>query len=174
MKKRTWPVAGLLLVLAACGTPQEGNRVASLASDTATSSSAPPEEDGAPDEDKMRAFAKCMRDNGIDMPDPETDGDGGVTMRIEGEADREAMKKAEEACKEHLPNGGEMRAPSPEDMDKIREQVKCLREKGIDVPEPDFEGGGGIQLPFGDDTERTRTALKECGFMAGGKVKING
>jgi hypothetical protein len=167
MRKPIWLVLGALL-LAGCGTAAQGDGVASISGGPTSSSSAPP--DQGRDEDKVREFAKCMREHGVDMPDPEAHGDGGIAIRIEGgDVGMEEMKKAEEACKQHLPNGGEMRKPTPEEMDRMREEVKCLREKGIDVPDPDFENGGGIGIPFGDDTEKTQKALEECGF-GGGKV----
>ncbi|WP_309111833.1 hypothetical protein [Saccharothrix sp.] len=167
MRKPIWLVLGALL-LAGCGTAQQADGVASISGGPTSSSSAAPD-DGGRDEDKVREFAKCMRENGVDMPDPEVDGKGGIAIRIDGgDAGMEEMKKAEEACKQFLPNGGEMRKPTPEEMDRMREEIKCLREKGIDVPEPDFENGGGIGLPFDDDTDKTQKAMEECGF--GGQV----
>lgn len=169
MRKPIWLVLGALL-LAGCGAAAQGDGVASISGGPTSSSSGAPE-DGARDEDKVREFAKCMRENGVDMPDPDVDGRGGIAMKVEGgDAGMEEMKKAEEACKRFLPNGGEMRKPTPEEMDRMREEVKCLREKGIDVPDPDSENGGAISLPFGDDTEKTQKALEECGFGGGGKV----
>ncbi|ONI90554.1 hypothetical protein ALI22I_12155 [Saccharothrix sp. ALI-22-I] len=167
MRKPTWIVlAAALLALTACGTPPEGDKVASVSGGASTSSPVPVAGDGELDEDKMRAFAKCMRENGVDMPDPEFDGKGGVAARAGGAIDQEAMKKAEEACKEFMPSGGEMREPSPEEMDKMREQIKCLRDKGFEVEEPDFDNGAAIGLPF-DDSEESRKAMEECGFGTG-------
>ncbi|MEJ2853840.1 MULTISPECIES: hypothetical protein [unclassified Saccharothrix] len=170
MRKPIWLVLGVVL-LAGCGTAPRDDGVASISGGPTSSSSAAPE-DGARDEDKVREFAKCMREQGVDMPDPEVAGDGGITMRVEGgDLGMEEMKAAEEACKQYLPNGGEMRKPTPEEMDRMREEIKCLREKGIDVPDPDFDSGGAIQLPFGDDTEKTQKAMEECGFGKGGKLE---
>jgi hypothetical protein len=165
MRKPTWIVLAAALVLTACGSPPEGDKVASVSGGAPTGSSAPAAGDGL-DEDKMRAFAKCMRDNGVDMPDPEFDGNGGVAARAGAAIGEEEMKTAEEACKEFMPSGGEMRKPSQEDMDRMREQIKCLRGKGFEVEDPDFDNGAAIGLPF-DGSEESRKAMEECGFGVG-------
>lgn len=163
-------MAAALLALAACGTTPEGNKVASVSDGAPPGTTAPAAADGLLDEDMMRGFAKCMRENGVDMADPEFDGEGGVSLSSGGAVDEETMRRAEEACREFMPSGGEMRGPTPEDMDKLREQVKCLREKGIEVADPDPDNGGGISLPF-DDSEESRKAMEECGFgRTGGAV----
>jgi hypothetical protein len=72
-----------------------------------------------------------------------------------------------------MPSGGEMRPPSAEEMDRLREQVKCLREKGLDVADPDPENGGGINLPFGD-SEDSRKAMEECGMGHAGVAVAGG
>lgn len=158
----------VLLVVVGCGSAPT-NKVASVSGGPSSSAPAKDSGDGKLDEKKMLEFAKCMRDNGIDMPDPSDEG-GGVAMRIEG-GDAEAMDKAQEACKQHLPGGGEMRKPTPEEMDKMREQTKCMRDKGYDMPDPDTEKPGALALPF-DDSEKTKKDMKDCGFE--GAVRIGG
>ncbi len=60
-------------------------------------------EEGIPAEDKeaMLAQAKCMREHGFDVPDPQFDG-GRVTQMMEGDIDPEdpAFQKAQEDCAE--------------------------------------------------------------------------
>ena len=63
------------------------------------------EEDRSKMEDEFLAFAKCMRENGVDMPDPDFSGDGGGAFRIEGPDNAEEFEKAQEACKEFAPGG---------------------------------------------------------------------
>ncbi|TWP50026.1 hypothetical protein FKR81_22640 [Lentzea tibetensis] len=165
-------IAVLVLLLAVgCGSAPK-DKVASVSGDGKTTSEQPKSDgDGKFDEKKMLEFTKCMRDNGVDMPDPETD-KGGVAMRVE-EDNAEQMQKATEACKQFLPNGGEMRKPSPEEMDKIREQTKCMREKGYDMPDPDSDEPGALALPF-DASEKTDKDMKDCGFKMDGKVTVGG
>lgn len=76
--------AGLLLVtvLAACsGTAAAPSGVATLASQApAAEGSAEPSGSLDPETAQLE-FAKCMREHGIDMPDPSTDGKGGIMFR---------------------------------------------------------------------------------------------
>jgi hypothetical protein len=61
--------------------------------------------------DQLLEFAQCMRDEGIDFPDPQFSG-GGVTVQIGGpdgdgiDPSSEAFQAAQEACGELLPGGG--------------------------------------------------------------------
>jgi hypothetical protein len=153
--QKTIPVLiAVLLALVACGSK--------------------PDENGAKKDDTgdMVKFAQCMRENGIDMPDPQDDGKGGVLMRAmpaeEGGGDGQASKfeAAHNACKQHLPNGGEFKPPSPEEQDKMRERAKCMRDKGHNWPDPQFDGnaqGQSIELPNMDD-EKVKQDLKDCGM----------
>lgn len=129
MKPTIAALLGLLLALTACGSKEQPG--------------------GAQKDEKgdMVKFAQCMRDNGVDMPDPKEDGSGGVMLEAvpggeAGSADMEKMNAANEACKKHLPNGGEFKPPSPEEQDKMRQQAKCMRDRGYNWPDPKFEGGG--------------------------------
>lgn len=158
----------LFTVVAACGSDDGGNKVASVNSGAPSSSKEQPK--GAnldpADEDKIREFAKCMRENGIDMPDPQG---GGIALAAPADGDVAKMEKAHEACKKFLPNGGEYKEPSQEEKDKMREQAKCMREHGVDMPDPDFSGTGGRgTIDFGDDTKKFEEALKACGMGEGG------
>jgi hypothetical protein len=125
----------------------------------ATLGSPPPEEEqgSAPavDVDPMDAmldFAACMREQGVDMPDPQ--GMGGsfmVTMEVTSEADigdpgafmDDTFMVAEEACREHL--GAMAPAGDPgldaEIMEGLLAHATCMREQGIDMPDPVMDGG---------------------------------
>lgn len=154
MQKTIGVLLAVLLALTACGSK--------------------PDENNAKKDDTgdMVKFAQCMRENGIDMPDPEDDGKGGVVMRAmpadEAGADGQAGKfeTAHNACKQHLPHGGEYKPPSPEEQDKIRKQSKCMRDKGHNWPDPNFEGNGGqgeaLTLDLGD--EKVKQDMKDCGM----------
>ena len=77
-------VLGLALVLAACAEPSDGDQVASLSGDKATGVTGGAAKD-AKDKDPQQAaldFARCMREHGVDMPDPEVDDKGRIRVRI--------------------------------------------------------------------------------------------
>jgi hypothetical protein len=188
-------LAGFLLVAAGCGGDGDaGAQVASL--DGATTTAATADDNGTEVDEKdaqeaMLAFAKCMRDQGIDFPDPEFDANGkGGAVRVQGkpgqELDPEKMDAAREACKHLLPDGGNFRAPSPEDRAKMQEQAlafaKCMRDHGIDFPDPKFsEDGGGMTVigrpgfdPEDEDFQAAQEACEAENPMFGGGTKVDG
>jgi hypothetical protein len=156
MKSTIAVLLGLLLALTACGSKEQPA--------------------GAEKDDKgdMVKFAQCMRENGVDMPDPKQDDNGGVMIEAmpggdAGSIDEGKMNTAHEACKKHLPNGGDFKPPSPEEQDKMRQQAKCMRDKGYNWPDPKFEGGGTaetIELPNMDD-DKVKQDMKDCGLGEG-------
>ena len=170
-------LTGLFALVTACGSTDPGNDgVASLSEGDTPTSSENADEPDDPDEavDQMRAYAKCMREHGVDMPDPEVSQDGGVGIAIEG-GDKAAVDKADKECKHLMPNGGEPPKPSPEDLDRMREQAQCLRDHGIDVADPTMDNPGLRIEGAGPDDEKFRKAMEECtdgeGMVASGGGK---
>jgi hypothetical protein len=105
----------------------------------------------------MLAFARCMREHGVDMPDPVIGANGGMTTTIGGpgskQLDPKVVQAANEACKALMPKnlgpgGGELTA---EQKDAMLDFAKCMRDHGVDMADPDFSGGGfSIQIASGD------------------------
>ncbi|MEV5570480.1 hypothetical protein AB0L06_10530 [Spirillospora sp. NPDC052269] len=134
---RTPRIAGLLLVpvlalgLAACGGGGSDNKLANEAAKKADNTT------------KMRDFAKCMREHGVNMKDP--DGDGRITVMQtagpKGADVKQQMDSAQKECQHFMPNGGKPRKASPEDLDKMRKFAQCMRQHGIDMQDPDPNGG---------------------------------
>jgi hypothetical protein len=101
-------------------------------------------------QEAMLEFAKCMREHGVDMPDPQFDG-GRVMQRGGGEdVPPETRRKAEEACRGIL---DEVEPPelSDEDRERFREaaleHAQCMREHGIEnFPDPTFGEGGRMEM----------------------------
>jgi hypothetical protein len=156
-------LAGLFALVTACGSGGETpDGVASLSEgDTPTSANEGKPDD--PDEaaDQMRAYAKCMREHGIDMPDPEVSQDGGISMSMEG-GDKATVDKADKECKHLMPNGGEPEKQSPEDLDRMRAEAQCLRDHGIDVKDPTMDNPGIQVEGAGPDDEKFQKAMAEC------------
>ncbi|MER7519353.1 hypothetical protein [Streptomyces sp. NPDC126499] len=50
------------------------------------------------DKDKALAYARCMRENGFNMPDPKFEGGGQQAMPIPKGAEKEKFDKAAKAC----------------------------------------------------------------------------
>jgi hypothetical protein len=169
----------LAFSLAACGPADEGKKVAT-AGGPAKANAAPVTKGTV--REKLRKFARCMRDNGVDMPDPSSDsgfpavpaGDesaGTGVARAAGPGARQ--QRAFEKCRPLMPQGDELPKPKPADLKKAREYAKCMREHGLtDFPDPNADGA--ILLGRGDagavDPARPafQTAAKACGKYLGG------
>jgi hypothetical protein len=98
-------------------------------------------------EDYQLAFAECMRDEGIDMEDPNNGGQS-ITQTDD------AFMAAAEACqaeigtppaRESVPGNG---GPSSEELRQVHLEIaECLRERGVDVLDP----GPGEDLAIPSD-----------------------
>ena len=172
MRVRTALVLGLLLVLGptvtGCGKPGGGDGVAS-AGGTPTASASSGTGNGKPDpvkdQENFLKYAQCMRDKGIDMPDPQMDG-GGISMSIPQGTDKAKVDAANEQCKQFLPNGGEPMKADPEMQEKMRKFAQCMRENGVpDFPDPGEDGGiriDGNKAGFDPQSEAFKKAEAAC------------
>jgi hypothetical protein len=118
------------------------------------------------DEEKAQEFVDCMRDNGIDLPDPEPDGNGGFDFGMaDAGVDRTspAFREAIQACRDKLPGGGDLNLDDPEVQAQMQEFAQCMRDNGVDVPDP--EPGGGFGGSLGDldpSSPAVKAALEAC------------
>jgi hypothetical protein len=149
----------LTLTVAACGGGGKSNGVASLSGadkPTATTSAGPRSEQDM--QKAALAFARCMRQHGIDMPDPKFDANGGVTQELKrgpgGKGPNDPrFKAAQQACQKYLPNGGQPTKRDPEQQQQMLAFARCMRQHGINVPDPNPSGGnGGIVVKGGPGT----------------------
>ncbi|MEO3748733.1 hypothetical protein [Plantactinospora sp. B5E13] len=135
-------VAIPVLGVAACGSDGE-------TAPQATASAANPD-------DQRLAYVRCMRENGVDMPEDENA--TGFPKPAGGEA---AMRAAEEACRPFAPPKIGGAANDPAAQDRLIQLARCLRERGIEVPDP--QPGEGLRMPPGSaDSERAKQAIAEC------------
>ena len=110
------------------------------------SSEADSQDEQASFEDAQLEFAQCMRENGVDIPDPEPGQGGGIIFDSESGIDpsSDSFQAAQEECgsilDEAIPEG---ERPDPAEMrDQLHQMTECLRDKGYDVPEPQIVGPG--------------------------------
>ncbi|MEO3873867.1 hypothetical protein ABGB18_34075 [Nonomuraea sp. B12E4] len=129
-------LAAATVLLSGCGGGDAGGSdVASVAgAGSPAAASAKPSED--PHERALK-FAQCMRENGVDMDDPEPG--KGVRMKITGQ-NQEAVKKAQEACKQYAPSGQRSGQGDPKMGENLRKLAQCMRDNGVESY-PDPEGG---------------------------------
>jgi hypothetical protein len=111
-------------------------------------------------------FAQCMREHGIDFPDP---GEGPVTVGGRGTTPEE-MKAAEKACAKYR---DAIKPPELSDAQKAEfkeaalAHARCMREHGIDFPDPTFSEDGGARVRIGaggvePDDDDFKAAEKAC------------
>lgn len=177
-------------LFAACGgSGDDGADVASAGTATTTADSGDGSSDEPSEADREEAlleYAQCMRDNGIDMPDPQSGEEGGVAIVIGEEGEEppssdemaemdEKMAAAEEACGDLLENAQGTIEVDPEQQAEMREQMlnfaQCMRDHGIDYPDPVFEDNGRVTNKMtptpGVDDEKMQAAQDECADSTG-------
>jgi len=177
-------VLAVAVLASACGgSSGAGGEGVATAGGTGTAN---PATDGSPSKDPQQAgldFARCMREQGVDMPDPEV-GERGMVMvgprRAEGEPGGDqrppaGFEEAHRACAHFLEDmiQDDHAKPDPAEQDRALEFARCMRENGVDMPDPDFsDGGAGFSIQIGEEgfdptSETFKAAQKACGSLFG-------
>jgi hypothetical protein len=146
-------IAGLSVLVVACGGGSSGPSVASVSGGTSPTTTT---SDGAPTggipsgksggsfgiSGAGIGFSACMRSHGVpSFPDP--DSHGGITLRgVDPSSPK--FQSAQRACRKMLPHGG---TPSPAQQAKMQKQAlkfsACMRSHGVPkFPDPTFSAGG--------------------------------
>jgi hypothetical protein len=137
-------LAGAAVAVSACGSGGGG---------TGTSGSAKDPQQAALE------FAQCMREHGVDMPDPTSGPNGMMNQKIQIKGSPGQLDKAEQACRKYR----EAAAPNltPEQQTELRDQAvrfaQCMREHGVDMPDPEISSGGGVVMRM---KKRSGTGIK--------------
>jgi hypothetical protein len=144
----------LALTVAACGGGGKANGVASLSGANKPTATTSP--GGGNDRQMALAFARCMRQHGIDLPDPQFNGNV-TSQKFTGRPgskgpDDPKFKAAQQACNKYLPNGGQPTRPNPQQQQQMLAFARCMRQHGINVPDP--KPGGGIEVKGGPGTAK--------------------
>jgi hypothetical protein len=124
--------------------------------------------------DAQLAFAKCMREHGIDMPDPNPN-QGGISLNVPKGTSPAKVDAADEACRKYLDavQGPDL---SPEQEKKFQQaalaQARCMREHGVDMPDPTFDDKGRATIKTkgkrggkggpGPDEPKVEKAMEAC------------
>ena len=167
--------AALGVGLAGCGGDSDGaEQVASLDGAAGGGDSADTTAASLSEADQRQAlldFAECMREHGVDMPDPSFDGQGGVIQVGEMGGDPDVFAEAQAACQPLLEDAMGSFTPNPEQEAQMREQAlafaRCMREHGVDFPDPTFGDDGTVVVAVGDsghdpNDPEVRAAMEAC------------
>jgi uncharacterized protein (DUF305 family) len=167
MRLRLLPAVPLLLLgLAGCGNAAPADvGIASAAKGTATPSASASATSTASAADRQEAglkFAQCMREHGVDMEDPGAE--GGIRIRTKN-GDGGKTEKAMQACQHFMKDvvgdkGGPMDAAA---RDKMVKFAQCMRQHGIDMPDPGADGAFKVRVKKGEEAQmdKAQTACKE-------------
>ncbi|NUP49996.1 MAG: hypothetical protein HOW97_22190 [Catenulispora sp.] len=80
------------------------------------------------------AYASCMRDHGIAMPDPQPGGQ--ITVGDQAKDDGGKLDAAMAACRSLLPAGKGAAPQSDADRQREIQRARCLRSHGVPVQDP--------------------------------------
>ena len=180
----------LAAFVAACSATPSSSGVISLATPSPSNdASAAPSESVDP-EVAIADFEACMKEHGVDVQIAIAGEAGGGPSTGEfrapanaGEAqpngakpgdgpDLKAMEEADQACRHLLPSGmmGDPNATmDPEMADQLLDFAKCMRDHGIDFPDPQFEGGG-VRVQMGEAIDPTSPAFQDAQEACGDQL----
>ncbi|MFW2382756.1 MAG: hypothetical protein ACN4GZ_13425 [Acidimicrobiales bacterium] len=162
-------LGALTLLLAACGgsggdtttpaLPTLTDEPTATVEVTTTTEAVDPEE-------AFQDYTACMQEHGIEMPDPSSAGGGLVAIEGDVGLDIEAFEDAAEKCDPILEAAFGEFEMSPEQEAEMMDQelalAQCMRDNGIDWPDP--SGGGNLTIELGDDVdpETLNAAMETC------------
>ncbi|MGX2996577.1 hypothetical protein JNUCC64_20270 [Streptomyces sp. JNUCC 64] len=165
------PAVALALLLVGCGAGGTGEKVATAGGGKKTGGAAGPEL--SPEKAALK-LTECLRENGVEVEDPEPDGgvriDGGAMKDV----DRSKVDEAMAACRKYAPQGVG-KGGDPKAMDRMRDYAKCMRENGVEEF-PDPENGGMRLDPEMVEDPDFMAAEKKCKprLGKGGGGMLNG
>jgi hypothetical protein len=151
-------VAAVAAVLALGGTA-EGDGVASAGGKENTANPAATVDTAPLDADAQALFfAGCVRDNGVDMPDPGPGRQGLVDafQAVSADYDRATLQQALGACEDLMPQ-----YPQEQEMHEGADMLalaECLREQGLDVSDNPFQDAHSGAI----DVNKFSAAMEVC------------
>jgi hypothetical protein len=191
----TWKAAAVLTVLlliglglAACGSSGSSTTTATNANAAATTGSGAgpgtvPNGPSGPTGARSRRFGalrECLAKNGVKFP-PRTPGQrprGGFLGGATGLPDGVTRGQVEAALKKcgGLFGGGLRRFNNPARRQALAKFAACMRENGVNVPEPNTSGTGPVFSTKGLQTNSTqfRTAEAKCRVDLGASFGARG
>ena len=143
----------IFVLISACSSSEDSQRVVStkdLSSDTSiTTIVEEVAEEVVSVEDAQLLLAKCLRENGYDIKDPKNDESlqsllSPVFLAADQKGREELFETIQTCANENnIPLGGTADFENPEEvadtLDTELEFAQCLREKGIEVEDPNAE-----------------------------------
>jgi hypothetical protein len=173
-------VLALALAVAGCGGSgggDKGDGVASLDGGKATATTSPGNS-GKDFKQRALAYARCLRQHGVDMPDPKFDAQGRMALQMPAGVgpDDPKFKAADQACQQYAPSG-EPDKPDPQLQQQMVAYARCMRQHGINIADPKPGEGIGIDGSTGVNPEdpKYKAADQACQRYApkGGSGRVD-
>jgi hypothetical protein len=147
---------GLILTVsfALTGCGDSGGSKDEIPSGGGTAAAAAPSASAGPTDPAQ--WTKCLRDNGIDVKDPQA---GAGTVELP--ADSPALTAAMNKCKRYETGQSGSTGAKPNDPqqdEQRRKFAKCMRDQGVDWPDP--VPGQGMKVPA--QTPELTAAFEKC------------
>lgn len=162
LRRSRLAVLGLALALgaAACGGGGSGGGGVASLSNSGGNASGQGSKSATGTQDfrkQMLAYAQCMRDNGVDFPDPQFDANGrpqfnrnGGGQNFDSLRNDPNFDKARQACQSKRPDFGGQFQQTPQQQAEMRKNLlafaKCMRDHGVNFPDPTFDANGRPQF----------------------------
>lgn len=139
--------------LGACGSTSSGNSGTTAGSDAAATS-------GGNDDANRVKLAQCMRDHGIDVPDDA--GASGARPDLKNLDMDKIRSLIQGDCKQYAQGsfGNLSDGQRQEFQDAAQSFLQCVRDRGVDVPDPSGSGGG--RANFNQDDPAFKKAAQAC------------
>lgn len=158
----------LAIALTGCGSDDGKDNQVAAGSGAQTTTSTSPSAEGLSRDEKGVKFTQCLRENGINVADPEPGKGPMIKLDPSSGVTKEDLDKAMEACKEFSPQGES--GPDPKLEENGRKFAACMREHGVEkFPDPK-PGQRGIMIDkaAGDDPDFPK-AQEACQPILAGK-----
>lgn len=159
----------LVLMLVGCsGDDDSDEAVPSAGGDNASGDEGA--EPAGDSEQELLDWVECMRDQGVDIPDPEVDADGNLGfpegIQITGDGSGASPEEAQAECGD-IPEGaarggGGERMDQSELEDTVLEYAQCMRDNGVDMPDPEIDGGRVTMGGPGSGLDQNDPAFQEA------------
>lgn len=137
--------AALALALTAC----QGNSGGSAGGSGGSGDSSDPAEEQAKAQDAMLEYAQCMREQGVPMDDPKPGELGVVVNNVKQEVLDAAERKCGHLLEDVISEDSVSEIPA-EEKEAMLAQAQCMRDRGWDVPDPQFGENGQVKMEFGN------------------------
>ena len=159
-------VIAMALLAAACGGSSDASSGVATPDEGQEADSSDENETAPLDDEDAQAlvFAECVRDNGVDMPDPGPGQQGLIDafQAVARDYDRATLEQALTACQDLMPQYAQ---EHPTGDDWQLDLAECLREQGLDVSDTPFEDAHSGAI----DVNEFSAAMEVCrNVMTGG------